>query len=59
MMSRIDRLPRNEFGIEDAEYEQLKRHVELLREELLGLDRDPPGRSTGMSPRREPPSLGL
>ncbi|HZD24140.1 MAG TPA: nucleotidyl transferase AbiEii/AbiGii toxin family protein [Acidimicrobiia bacterium] len=59
MMNRIDRLPRNEFGIEDAEYDRLKRRVELLRDELLGFDREPPGRSTKPSPRREPPSLGL
>jgi hypothetical protein len=59
MMNRIDRLPRKEFGIDDAEYERLKRRVEMLRYELLGFDRDPPGRSTKSSPRREPPSLGL
>lgn len=59
MMSRIDRLPRDEFGMDDAEYERLKRRVELLRDELLGIDRDPPGRSTKLWPRREPPSLGL
>jgi len=59
MMSRIDRLPRNEFGMDDAEYERLKRNVEMLRDELLGFDRDPPGRSPNPSPLREPPSLGL
>jgi hypothetical protein len=59
MMNRIDRLPRSEFGIEDDEYERLRQSVEMLRDELLGLNRDPPGRSTKSSLRREPPSLGL
>lgn len=59
MMSRIDRLPRNEFGIDDAEYERLRRSVEVWRHELLAVDRDQPGRSTRSSHRREPPSFGL
>lgn len=59
MMSHIERLPRLEFGIDDAEYDRLKRSVEMWRDKLIGVDGDQPRRSTKSLRRREPPSRGL